>query len=252
MSSLGGRLSSEGMLHLPMAVAPSPLNSTNDLLLITSMLKLLDRKKSLITYLKQMNEIAEKIKDTLPESLACDQNALSTVVSKNFQNRYAWVVVQLEKTSQSLQAGLVDVRRRRQEMTTISQLPPTPLPLPPQWLPDSSATVTSLCLDNAQKFISKNRAKMITDGRLPPFSPVVAHRADSFNDMRSIAELLKNSVGLVLLLRVAGTQGQTPLGELDRVLKAMAPQKTGNSASEAYYQDILRDVQILRKINQTK
>ena len=93
---------------------PKAMEKHNHLRLMTTMLKLVDRKKSLVSYLEQMNHVADKLKEH------------NQVINTDFQQRYAWVMVQLKKTSQSLNEGLEQLKLQREEMEQLLMASTTP------------------------------------------------------------------------------------------------------------------------------
>ena len=186
------------------------VNRDNEYLsIITTMLKLLDRKRSLIDYLTLLNNSAEKLKKM------DDMNIFE--IDKDFKSiftqRYAWILVQLDKTTKSLNEGLNRIRNRYENMSANSiQAPHTsvsPLPTNGQLLLKvsslSNEEITLQAKKKADELIKQIRIKLLTDGIIPPFSPIAKDQQDSdTNDM------LSTCLTLIYLLRLGCSIGFIP------------------------------------------
>ena len=115
-------LASLRAVYLPL-LSPRPirlslLSSSNlpiESHLIASVLKLLDRKSLLIQQLELMNHTYRQLLDSVTTPPTADVAPLPSVVAVNgqlssFVHSYAWVVIQLERTSQSLEGALMHYR----------------------------------------------------------------------------------------------------------------------------------------------
>ena len=167
--------------------------------LIASVLKLLDRKSLLIQQLELMNHTYRQLLDVVTAQSTADTPALPSLPFvegqlSSFVHSYAWVVIQLERTSQSLEGALMHYRlqltrssnsraspltrrgramkREDRSSNMLHPLKSTHLlsassPLPSAAASASSYSILLSLLTSATSILSSVRASLESEGLLP-------------------------------------------------------------------------------------
>lgn len=209
----------------------------HDMSLVCTLLKLLDRKKALVDQVRTMNMAAEKIKHLA----AVDNTSKAGITTydcaspeetfefpESLKHQYACVVVQLERTSQNLEATLAQLRRRR------SSIRRHPVPLAeggPGGVESWGTRMRNRIKKESQELVEGMVEKMVRVGEIP------GHSSLSSETGSAIKGVIVSSVTLVSLIKKC-VEHEVPPVELDVALRALRPaapqnQKVFQSIEEA-------------------
>ena len=162
----------------PPSLSGSSTSSPRESHLIATVLRLLDRKNLLVNHLESMNHAFRQMAALLPPTSAAlvspppppdDAAEPSTSLFSGFVQSYAWAVIQLEKTSQSLEGALMHYRlhiaqQPQQQQSTSPVLDPF-LTTPPPPLRDSHSALHSV-LTSAKTSLMSALEGLERDGRV--------------------------------------------------------------------------------------
>lgn len=210
-------------------------HSSKDIHLVATLLRLLDRKKALVDHLHKMNIVAQLVREKSRPAGAQPERRQGPVyvpVPRTFRQQYAWVIVELERTSSRLEAALLTLRSRRVKSRKTEEMPSTPAQAMGKPLPKNEAE----CRAEAADFVSELVARMRTRSELPKTSCLLSETGTR------ITQVIVSCVSLFMMLKHC-VEGTMPLSQLTPALDALTPDMPEN---QRFVDHIIESVQWIR------